>query len=73
VLLSDAHIAYDLKVRCEGKNYRFYCLPGKDLGYRMGFVCSEPRPAQQKIFVDYVHERLVRMAAMDFGSQSNKP
>jgi len=63
--------SYYLRVRFAGKNYSFYYLP-KAVQCHMGFICPEPGATQQKIFGDYVHERLVRMAAGDFGSQANK-
>jgi hypothetical protein len=73
VLFSSTLAAYYLQVRFAGKNYRFYYLPNKDIGCRDGFICPEPGVTQQKIFGDYVHGTLVRMAAGDFGSQPNKP
>ena len=64
--------AYFLQLRIAGKNYRFYYLP-KVVGCRMGFVCPEPGVTQQKVFGDYVHGALVRMAAGDLGSRPARP
>lgn len=64
--------AYYLQLRVAGKNYRFYFLP-RVMGCSMGFICPEPGLTQQKVFGDYVHGALVRMAAGDFGSRPNKP
>jgi hypothetical protein len=64
--------AYYLQLRFAGKNYRFYYLP-RGVQCNLGFVCQEPGPSQQQLFANYVHERLVRIAAGDFGSQPNKP
>jgi Flp pilus assembly protein TadD len=72
VLFGNSRPAYYLQIRFNAKNYRFYFLP-KVTGCSMGFICPEPGPTQQKVFGDYLHERLVRMAAGDFGSQTNKP
>ena len=54
--------AYYLQLRIAGKNYRFYYLP-KGMGCAMGFVCPEPGATQQKIFGDYTHQTLVRIAS----------
>jgi len=64
--------AYFLLLRIAGKNYRFYYLP-KVIGCSMGFVCPEPGVTQQKVFGDYVHGALVRMAAGDLGSRPTRP
>jgi len=73
VLFGNGRIAaYYLQLRFSGKNYRFYYGP-KSLQCRSNFLCSEPGLTQQKIFADYVHGALVRMAAGNFGSRPNKP
>jgi tetratricopeptide (TPR) repeat protein len=73
VLFGNGRIAaYYLQLRFSGKNYRFYYDP-KSLQCRSNFLCSEPGLTQQKVFADYVHETLVKMAAGAFGSQPNKP
>lgn len=64
--------AYFLLLRIAGKNYRFYYLPRVG-GCSMGFVCPEPGVTQQKVFGDYVHGALVRIAAGDFGARSKTP
>jgi hypothetical protein len=63
--------AYYLQIRF-GKNWRFYYTP-KTVHCSMNFACPEPGPTQQKIFADYVHETLVRMAAGEFGPRPNRP
>ncbi len=63
--------AYYLQIRY-GKNWRFYYTP-KTVQGSLCLVCPEPGPTQQKVFADYIHGALVRMAAGDFGSQPNKP
>jgi len=65
-------VAYYFQVRFSGKNYRFYYGP-KSSQCRSNFLCSEPGLTQQKVFADYVHGALVRMAAGHFGSQPSKP
>jgi tetratricopeptide (TPR) repeat protein len=73
VFSSNGYAFYYLQIRDAGKNHRFVYLP-KDIGCNMGgIVCPEPGSTQQKIFGDYVHQTLVRMAAGDFRSQPNKP
>ena len=72
VLFNPRHPAYYLQIRLGGKNYRFYYLP-KAAQCSMNFVCLDPGPTQQKVVGDYLHERLARMAAGDFGPQPNKP
>jgi tetratricopeptide (TPR) repeat protein len=73
VLFGNGRIAaYYLQLRFSGKNYRFYYGP-KSLQCRSNFLCSEPGLTQQKVFADYVHGALVRMATGDFGSQPSKP
>src|SRR5882762_4865037 len=64
--------AYYLQLRFSGKNYRFYYGP-KSLQCRSNFLCSEPGLTQQKVFADYVHGALVKMAAGDFRSRPKKP
>ena len=64
--------AYYVQLQLSGKNYRFYYSP-KTLKCRGNFLCSEPGLSQQKVFADYVHGTLVKMAAGDFGSQPAKP
>ncbi len=65
-------VAYYFQVRFSGKNYRFYYGP-KSLQCRSNFLCSEPGLTQQKVFADYVHGALGRMAAGNFGSRPNNP
>ncbi len=65
-------VAYYLQIRFSGRNYRFYYDP-KSPQCRSNFLCSEPGLTQQKVFADYVHGALVRMAAGDSGSRPNKP
>ncbi len=65
-------VAYYVQLRFAEKNYRFYYSP-KSLQCRSNFLCSEPGLSQQKIFADYIHGALVRMAAGDLGPQPNKP
>jgi tetratricopeptide (TPR) repeat protein len=72
VLFNPNHPAYYLQIRFAGKNYRFYYLP-KGVQCSMNFVCPDPGPTQQKVVGNYLHERLARMAAGDFGPQPNKP
>ncbi len=73
VLFGNGRIAaYYLQLRFSGKNYRFYYGP-KSLQCRSNFLCPEPGLTQQKVFADYVHGALVRMAAGDLGSRPNKP
>ena len=73
VLFGNGRIAaYYVQLRFSGKNYRFYYGP-KSLQCRSNFLCSEPGLTQQKVFADYVHGALVRMAAGDFVSRPNKP
>jgi tetratricopeptide (TPR) repeat protein len=64
--------AYCLQIRFADKNYRFYYLP-KGVKCSMGVFCPEPGLTEQRGVANYVHERLVRMAAGDFGSQPIKP
>jgi len=71
VLFNGSGPAYYLQLRF-GKNWRFYYTP-KTIRCNLGFVCPEPGPTQQKIFADYIHGALVRMAAGDFGSRPHKP
>ena len=63
--------AYYLQIHF-GKNWRFYYTPRNERG-ALCLVCPEPGPTQQKVFADYIHKALVRMAAGDFASQPNKP
>lgn len=62
--------AYCLNIRFGGKNYRFYYIP-KDIQCQMNFVCPEPGLTRQKIFADYVHGALVRMASGNLVSSPN--
>jgi tetratricopeptide (TPR) repeat protein len=64
--------AYYIQLVSSGKNYRFYYSP-KALQCRSNFLCPEPGLTQQKVFADYVHGALVRMAAGDLGSPPSKP
>jgi hypothetical protein len=64
--------AYFLNVRSGGKNNRFFYLP-KVAGCGPATICPEPGPTQQKVFADYVHAALVRMAAGDLGSLPKTP
>jgi tetratricopeptide (TPR) repeat protein len=73
VWLGDGRIAaYYFQLRFSGKNYRFYYSP-KSPQCNGNFLCSEPGLTQQKVFADYVHGALDRMAAGDFGSRPSKP
>jgi hypothetical protein len=71
VSLNGARPAYFMKIRFGEKNYRFYYLP-KAVQCSMGFICQEPGPTQQQVLANYVHERLVRIAAKDFAPQPAK-
>jgi tetratricopeptide (TPR) repeat protein len=64
--------AYCLQIRFTGKNYRFYYLP-KSVQCSMNIFCPEPGLTEQRGVANYAHERLVRIAAGDFGSPPNKP
>jgi tetratricopeptide (TPR) repeat protein len=64
--------AYYFQLRSSGKNYRFYYSP-KSPQCNSNFLCSEPGLSQQKVFADYVHGALVRMAAGDLGSRPSEP
>jgi hypothetical protein len=72
VSLNGSRPAYFMKIRFADKNYRFYYLP-KAVQCSMGFICQEPGATQQQILANYVHERLVRIAAKDFAPQPAKP
>jgi hypothetical protein len=71
VLYGGASPAYYLQIHFE-KNWRFYYTP-KSIHCSMNFACPEPGQTQQKVFADYVHEVLVRIAAGEFGSRPTKP
>lgn len=65
-------VAYYFQLRISGKNYRFYYGP-RFVECRSNFLCPEPGITQQKVFADYVHGALVRIAAGDLSSLPSKP
>jgi len=73
VLLGNGQIvAYYVQLRSSSKNYRFYYGP-KSVQCRDNFLCPEPGLTQQKVFANYVHERLVQMANGVFRTDVSKP
>lgn len=63
--------AYYLQIHF-GKDWRFFYTP-KTVRCRMNYACPEPGMTQQKIFADYIHGALVRIAAGDLSSLPSKP
>ena len=62
--------AYYLNIRFGEKNYRFYHIP-TGIQCQMNFVCPEPGLTRQKVFADYVHGALARMASGSLVSSPN--